>query len=356
MEDEDLIHRINDLEKRIGAIEENDKDYEDGSFISATLNIVNFKKLIETLFFNQPYFKPTNKLVDAIVLFIFLSLIFKWTDVLAISWNPATTTLVIIFLAICGEFAGANIPTLKKYVSRDESQKKLLNGISSMTDNEAIKEIRRRTLSSKCVNYFICSLAEADIYSTRFTYELFESQTLTNENLDRLFRYEIIINIHPDVVKRVLFLKSGDLKPWHIASVYDNFQNHKDVMKTLIATQPYSDFLLDKYPDNQELQNYYEKYQQNKEHLDRTLKTFTWDKISKVILFLAYTTFFAITAVWSVYIHTTQNTWPNLESFIAIIIVSGIAVALVVILPLKWIYKTRIRGYYYNRFLKNVMK
>ena len=209
MEDRTLIDKIIILENKIDNFEKKEKEHlEDNSIISLVLDVFNFKKFLKLIFKNQNIITITDKFIDSLLLFLFLLIIFYGTGTLVFEWSPTTYTLLAIFFIASLELIGANTSIFKRFFGRDEKTKYFLKNINCMSINQIRDGIKSQNFSSNCLDYFIKSLEDNNKYPPEVVYIVLDSQFLRKENLDLLFKPNILKNIHAQFIKKLLIKKN----------------------------------------------------------------------------------------------------------------------------------------------------
>jgi len=350
MEDDDLIYKFDNLETRIHHLEENgNTNYDENSVVAVFLDLFNFKKFLEIVFYSQKKCNITQYFIHLVILFLFLFFIFWQNGILRFDRSSGTITLVIIFIAGVIEFLGANTSIFKKFLStKDDKTKLFIDKLPSMNLYEIEQSIKNKNFSPICMNYFIKMLEEKGRYPSQVIYLIIDSQRLTTVNLDLLFSKKIITNLHAYVVIRVLYKSQNYLKAQHIENIHESFKSNEDVLKVLFATQKYSDSLLEIHPDNMKLKEYYNKFQLEKTYLDWKLKLFPASHVvgSGVIIFISIYLFFA--ALWYIVMsHYQLNT-----DIIPLVIITLIFLLFSTFVSFMNYFFKRYRQHYINQIIK----
>ena len=360
MEDKSASSKINILESKItildnkiGILEKNE-EIENNSIISLFLDIFNFKRFIELIFRNQNVITTTNKFIDSVLLLLFLLVVFYGTGSLKFEWSSITYTLLAIFIIVILELIGANTAFFKRFFKGNEKTKHFLKNVNSMSINEVKDDIKLQNFSAECVNYFIRSLEDKNKYPPNVVDVILDSEFLRKENLDLLFKRNILKNIHPQLINKILIQKQNSLTEENIIDIYSTFNdNDVSVIKMLFATQSHSDCLSKLNSNDTELNNYFIKYQLNREHFDWILKIIPISKlesIRKKILILLYLIFLIVIVVD----YGSTLTIPiQFEDFVAIFIAPFMLIAFInlIIAPIF----TKIYDYYCNHFINSVV-
>ena len=343
------------FEERITDIEQKSND-QDNSIISFVLDILNVKRLLELIFYNQKRIKITNNFINLTLLTLFLVIVFWKTGTISFERSPTTEALFLICIVGLIELVGANTSIFKAAFSRDAKTRIFLEKVHSMSSNEIKEAIKYQFFSVRCMDYFIKSLENKDKYSPEVVDLIIGGQVLRTQNLDLLFGKNVIVNLHADLIIGVLFEKRDSLKTQNIQNIYESCKDNRKIIKILIATQKYSDSLLKQYPKNTELFDFYEKYQNEKTHLDWILKIVPISHIKKIhrtLIFVTFTVPIVLYAVVGPINYEHSGVSIQINDIFAILVVSFIFVAMlnsIFILPfLNWTDDK-----YYNRYIGNV--
>lgn len=346
----ELFSKFADLEERIFSLEEkNDRDFDENSVIALFLDVFNFKKFLEIIFYNQKRIRFTQNSIHIILLFLFLLFIFWQNEILQFSRSPATITLGIIFFAGIFEILGANTSLFKRFFVKNTKTKLFFEKLPSMSAHEIKTFIKNQTFSTDCINYFIRNLENKDKYSPAIVYQIISTQVIRTENLDLLFSSSIIKNLHPDLIIRVLYKCENFLKYQHIETIYENFKHRDDVIKVLFATQKYSECLLDLKPTSSEVKEYYNKFQIETKHVKGVLKIYPINNIPLFITFM----YISISSIITIII--AQN---DLNAFIdspQILVASfflGLVITVYVLIPLVRYLNKQYRQYYIKSIIQ----
>lgn len=352
----DLTLRINNLEKKIKDLEDKENDsFDNNSFITLFLDMFNFKRFLEIILRSQKRYTITDPQIYLILLFSFLCFIFWQTGILNPGKSSTMTILGLIFVGIIFEFLGANTSIFKSIFVRDTRTKSFLEKIPLMSTKEIKNLINNQNFSTRCMDYFIKSLENKDKYSPDLVYLIIDSQVLRSQNLDLLFSKNIVKNLREDIIMRVLFLKRDSLKIQQIQNIYEICKNNTKLIKILIATQKYSDSLLSVYANNNDLFDYYEKYQIKKINMDWKLKLIPinhFRKLYGILLLLGIiSTIILIILIVQEYIKEGLPISSE-ESFVILIVPFLLLIILFnfIIKPFfLWSYEK-----YYNHYINNI--
>lgn len=258
--------------KTVESPEEGIKNPEGDSIVSLVLNNLNFKKLLELVFYKQSLFKVTQNFIDLLLLFILLTVIF-WVDgILKPEMNSAALTLVGIAALLIAELLNANFGFLKGLFANDVKTQNLLKQLPYMTHEEAKEAIRLTNFSPKYLDVFIDSLEKEEKYDPEIILAVIDSQPLRIANLEKLFTVNTIKRLDDGIILKLLFKYGNTLKKASIRNIYEACQDNDKIMKMLFATSQHGDFLLKEHPDDQKLKEHYETYRVKKKHMDIILQ------------------------------------------------------------------------------------
>ncbi|MPM45044.1 hypothetical protein SDC9_91729 [bioreactor metagenome] len=267
---------------------------DENSIVAFFLDTFNLKKFLETIINSQSYFKITHNFINIILLMLFLAFIFWQVNLLKFEKNSATITLMILGFCAIFELLGANTSIFKGFLDSDIKTKKFIEGIPFLSSYKIEKEVKRQNFSQYCLEYFIEKLKDVNAYSQNTVYIVLDSQYLGKRNLDALFSAEIINNISRKIILKILFRYRNNLTQENMENIYNAYSYDDDIVKMLIATQEYSDFLKKSYPEDLRLPEYYKKYQTGKKYLDWRLKLLPINKLpyikklSKLVVLLIF--------------------------------------------------------------------
>jgi hypothetical protein len=261
---------------------------DENSLVAFFLDTFNFKRFLETIANSQTRFKITHNFINIILLLFFLTFVFWQANVLR--FDKISTTLTLVILGICAflEFLGANTSIFRGFFDSDLKNKKFIDNLSVLSSYEIEKEVGYKKFSSSCLDYFIKGLIDINKYPQNVIYIILDSQYLTKQNIDLFLSPEIIKNIRPKLIIRFLWMTENRLTQRNILNIYENFSDNRDVVKILIATQEYSDYLIKSHPNDGELSEYFQRYQKEKIHLDWLLKAIPVDILSQIRSFLLF--------------------------------------------------------------------
>lgn len=326
---------------------------DENSIVAFFLDTFNFKKLLEKIVNSQSRFKITSNFISLILMFFFLTFIFWQDDVLTLEKKSTTTTLMILIISAFLEFLGANTSVFKTFFDSEVKTKSFIDRLPFLSYREVKQEIRNQTFSPSCFNYFIEGLKDVNKYPQSVVYIVLDSQTLWKENLDLLFSPEIIKNISTKLIFRVLFGNRDSLTQDNMVNIYSSYSDNQDVIKMLIATQEYSNFLIKLYPEDSKLSEYYKKYQKEKKHLDWILKIIPINRLFKIEKFLVTIFLFSLWVLFGIEVGIPKSLQKeNLLSILFITLVMTSIFCKFVLFPID----TAIYNYYYKHMLSNVSK
>ena len=341
-----------DLPKEHTESQKNDNDNNsENSVISMVLDIFNFKKCIKLICVNQKYFKITDNFINLILLETFLVGIFVQTNTLKFEWDSVTQALSLILFVSIIELAGAN--EMFAFLDNDTSCRKFIKELSSMPHQKIKLRSYRIDFSEKCLNDFICSVVCHEKCDLDTVYNVIDSQFLRRSNLDSLFDPKTLNSLHPNIIIRVLFKYQDSLTKTNMLNIYNKYKDSKIkeneiIFKVLFATQRYSDVLIQEYPNDKILSDYYTIFQNQKPLYLRP--------ISILVSPLKY----ARKANWFLVILIVIKYWNDLKTLdvLGLIIVIGFLWMIVDIISTEMIlpFVLRISKWYYRYLVHRVYK
>lgn len=300
-------------------------------------------------------FEVTSQFLDALILFSFLSLVFLDAGILKAEYSFYMVALVVIGISAVIELIYVNtslFSSLKKKIGRDANTKRFLQKVEGLSPKEAKEEMKNLYFSSKCMNYFLHDLKER---STKYPPYIIESiitkQPLSKENFDLLFSSEILDKITQKTIIEVLIKYRDCLTSEHVINTYNEYHKNDTLIRILIATQSSSRILTDLYNNNQQLQEYYEKYQVSNSHLGRILKLINLEKFQHIQLISFWILFFLFLVMY------TGGQIVRIETItdiLALFTACGVLAILISHGLLGIIYKLT-RNYYYKHYIYNVL-
>lgn len=322
---------------------------DENSIVSFFLDTFNFKKFLETMANSQSYFKITHNFINIVLLMLFLAFIFWQVDVLKLEKNSATIALMVLGFCAIFEFLGANTSIFKGFLNSDRKTKRFINEIPFLSSYKIEQEVKRQNFSQYCLEYFIEKLKDVNSYSPNTVYVVLDSQFLGKKNLDSLFRVEIIKNLSRKLILKLLFLYRNNLTPENMENIYNAYSSDDDVVKMLITTQEYSDFLKKSHSEDSRLQEYYKRYQTEKKCLDWNLKLIPINKlhIIKEILNVVFIFIFLLFLKWPLSFAS-----KDIYLYLSVLILIFIYVSESIVKP---VYK-KINDYYFEHMLDNIIK
>lgn len=332
---------------------------DENSIVAYFLDTFNIKKLLETIAYNQRYIKVTQNFIHIILLLIFLIFIFWEADVLRLEKSSPTITIIILIFVAFFELLGANTSLFKNIFDNDLKTKKFIAKLPLLSNNEIREESQYQNFSPSNLDYFIERLRNVNEYSPEVVYIILDSQYLRKQNLDLLFSPEIIKNVSPKLILRILFKKRNNLTNENILNIYKNCLENQKIVKTLIATQEHSDFLIQLYPENSKLLEYYQKYQERKEHIDWMLRLIPIGKLNKISRDLALLVWFFLMGITTLGLTFELKTNTSKSSSFQDFVVTFFGTLIMVSFFYAFILKPlsiKVYNYYYKHILNNIVK
>lgn len=334
-----------------------DKDVNEYSFIVLFLDTFNLKKFIKK-FLVEPEpkrFTITEKLIDIILLIIFLAFIFWETGILTLDKTPTMITLGTLVIVALVEFIVANSNLLKGIFASDIKTKNFINRLPSLSLKEIKKEVRFQKFSPVSLNYFIEQLRDANKHSPKVTDIILNSQSLRKVNIDLLLDPGIIKNIDQNIIIKILCEYENNLTEENIKNIYNSYSYNTDITKTLFATQEKSHFLVSSHPNDHDLNEYYEMYQNKKVHLDRSLNLINIDKLDNLPMnsFLYLFLFFGVFGI--LYETYVVNRMLSLDALITIFLMAAFLAFMIAQIAIVYL-KEEISSYYYTHLLEKIKK
>ncbi len=327
------------------------------SLISKICDQFNLKESLIKLSKKTPW-NITNEFLDALILFFFLFLVFRDAGILKFEFTLHIIALSVIGLSALIELFVINTHLLKKYFGKDANTKRILKGIDKLSPREIKKEIKSLTFSSKCINFFLELLKkEPSKYPPYILEEIIDTQRLRNENFNLLFDPIILENTQPKIIIRVLAKYRDCLSQNNILNLYSVYKENENILKVMIATQSNSYFLIEKFPEDESLFKLYNKYQENKEHLDLTLKIVPISKFRPVLdglLTISFLIFLVIFLLDS----PINSSASGLEIIMVFIGVSTGSLMLATLISYVFVgfFFRKIIDYYYSHLVSNILK
>jgi len=240
----------------------------------------------------------SSRFFDALILLIFLLLVFWETRILTPEISSATVILTVIALAALTEFLGANTTVFKKFISKDEKSKIFLQNISFMTHKEMIRFLNFNIFSPKCINFLLVKVKnDTNQIPPGIVEYILTTQDLTKGNLDLLFSRDVMENLRESIIVRVLYKKQNALTQQNIVNVYECFKGNNKVIQMLVATQYDIQGLLGNYKDDVKLADYFDSFQVRQKHLDFWLRycpVSDWLMIRGIIFVVSLPCFIAL--------------------------------------------------------------
>ena len=242
------------------------------SVISLFFDQINLKNSFKKIISKTPI-KITDQSIDSFILMCFLAYVFYNAGVLSFELSPSTWPLIIIAVVMSIELIAINTTILKRFLVEDMRTKAFIDKIPYMDIREVKDENKYRNFSSKCMDYFLRLIEkDEDKFPPYFIVLVLKTQQLRPKNLDLLFGTDIIKNIRPDMIIKILYNYRDYLSKGNILNIYEEYGNNDDVIKVLFATQTNSYYLVQNLSGKSKLAEYYKKYQINHQHIDWLLK------------------------------------------------------------------------------------
>lgn len=322
------------------------------SLIAKFLDQFKIKSSLIKIFNQKTSIKITNELMDAIILFSFLGFIFYQSGILKFEFSSQVVVLGIIGISASLEFIATNTPFFKRYLGRDIKTKVFLEKVPSMTKAAIKDEIDLQNFSSKCMNFFLESIGrDGNKYSPYFIELVISTQVLRKENLDIFFSTQVLKNILPNIIIKVLVENRDSLSIENVQNVYNLDNKDEKIIKILIATQSISYYLIKKNPTDNQLPYFYTKYQLNKEHLDWKLNIIPLSKFRAILKYSLVVLFILIYSYYITQGYVKVDDFKTIfVGFVASTFVSG------GITGFFGYFIKKLRNYYYNHLIKNIIK
>jgi hypothetical protein len=298
--------------------------------------------------------KVTNQLNDAIVLFIFLVILYYESNLLKLDLSLASITLYVLIIFIIIEFIGANNPYFKRLFFSEEKAEHFINNLKSYRTTEVDKDLSLLTFSPKTINSLL-TIIETDKNKIHpyIVDDILRYNTLSTENLDRIFSFEILrSNLRRELIIDLLMKYKNQLSQKNIENIYTFFKEDENLVKILIATQIDSQSLFGIESDNSKLKEYFDKYQINEKNkteisilIARTKTDEIFYRIASLILLWPVIWFSIVYCMFSLQIVTAVNLSAVLilSFFISGIIASGLVRHLVFRVIAYWIENAKVK-------------
>ncbi|MFA5331067.1 MAG: hypothetical protein WC342_01700 [Methanoregula sp.] len=212
--------------------------------------------------------KVTNQLNDAIVLLIFLLILFYSSNILRLDLSLASVTLYVLAIFIIIEFIGANSPSFKRFFFSEAKAEYFLKTLVSSKSKEIDKNISLLTFSPKNINTFIHLIqTEKNSIHPYIIDDILKFNDLSLENLDKIFTSEFIKSyLRRELIIDLLIKYNNQLSPKNIDAIYSVFKDDDQLIKILIATQLDSQYLIREKNIASKIQSLYDKYQTNEKN------------------------------------------------------------------------------------------
>jgi hypothetical protein len=310
---------------------------------------------------NQTSFTFTEWFFDSVILFLLFLVLFYFENLLIWGINSATLILIIIALFAIIEFIGANVTIFRRMFSSDEQTNKVLNNIGTIPSPKLEQRINELRFSPRCINKVLEMISDNPDKIPPYLFEqIITNQSITQENLNKLFTTKILLNIREEVIFNLFFRKRDKLTKQNIKTVIDNFSQNDRILKMLAATQKDSVELMINHPKKSEFNQLFNKYHIREEHIDIFMKinpVFLMKKYGKfaslAIGFILTITFFYF--LFSPEMQTyASSTYTSLQYFFVALFgpwfLIGLFQAFISMPLLNRLWKN-----YYERFKNNVL-
>jgi len=231
-----------------------------------------FKKIID-----KTSWKATDQLNDAIVLFIFLFVLFYGSQQIKPEFSLAVVTLIILLIFIIVEFVGANSPYFSRLFFSEEKAEYFIRNLESYKTPEVERNLSLLTFSPKNINSLLSVIqSNKNKVHPYVTDRILLYNPLSSENLDRVFNIDLLrSNLRRDLIIDLLMKYENRLSPENIENIFVVFENDEQLIKTLIATQIDSETLLATHPNCPILEESFKKYHKNAETKSKIFKLIT---------------------------------------------------------------------------------
>lgn len=326
---------------------------ESDSLISKILDQFYLKDTIIKISYRTP-FEVTSEFINIVTLFIFLLTVYYNSGILEL--KPSLHMIVLGILGFSGfiELIYVNTSLLKKYFGQNANVQRFLNNMHTYTKKQTKDKLNDLYFSSECINYFINSMAnEKNVYQPYVIESVILKQHFSKENLDLLFKPDILKYVLPDVIIKFLPKYKNCLTYKHLSVAYNQFKDDDSVIKILFATQSNSLFLLKDNPDDERLSLYHEKYQVNKENMDMRLKIIPLNKFYATLKWL-----FVLFTISSFFIYIYgEAIAKSIEPIdLVVIIMSSLFVGALLSYGFVGSILRKINKYYHNHYIKKVLE
>lgn len=240
------------------------EDDEPNSIIKTVLDQFAITTAIKKIF-DKTSLKATKYFNDAIILLIFLLIIFIQSDALKLDFSLPIITITILTILIILEFVGANTSIFKRFFFSEEKSQYFIDNIGSYRTSEIERRLQILTFSPNNINSVLLIIKENKNQIHPFIVEyILRHNTLSTKNLDLLFSPEIIKqNLNKGLIIDLLIKYNDKLSIENIENIYTIFRDDDVVIKSLFATQRDSYSLLDIFPENNLLKELCDKCQRN---------------------------------------------------------------------------------------------
>jgi len=209
--------------------------------------------------------KVTDQLIDAIIIFVFLTILFYESHVLQIEVSVATVTLGFIFVFILIEFVAANFPTISRHFVSEEKAEYFIKNLGSYDWPKIERTLELLTFSPKNINsLFTYFQTQKDNTHFYIIDDILLWNPLSNENLDRFFSSDILsLNPRRELLIDLFLKYRNKLSTKNIENIYNAYQDDEQLIKVLVATQIDSQSLSKKFL---KINEYYTKFHQNEKN------------------------------------------------------------------------------------------
>jgi hypothetical protein len=252
------------------------------------------KKIID-----KTSWKATDQLNDAIVLFIFLIILFYESQLLRWDLSVASITLYVLVFFIIVEFVGANSPYFKRFFFSEERVEHFIKNLASYKTTDVDKNLSLLTFSPKNINSLLTIIrTDKNKIHPYIIDDILRYTTLSTENLDLIFNFDILeLNLRKELVIDLLIKYKNQLSPQNIQNIYTIYKDDEKMIKILIATQIDSQSLLSINSDNPKLKEFFDKYQMDEKKKSKNSKLIARTKIDIISCRIA-----SLLILWLVFI------------------------------------------------------
>lgn len=289
------------------------------------------KKIID-----KTSWKATDQLNDAVVLFIFLVVLFYESQLLKPELSLAVVTLIILLFFIVVEFVGTNIPYFSRLFFSEEKAEHFITNLESYKMPVVERNISLLTFSPKNINSLLSIIqTNKNKIHPYIVDQILQYNALSTENLDRVFSIEILkSNLRRDLIIDLLMKYKNQLSTENIENVFTVFMDDEQLIRILIATQIDSESLISIHPTNQQHIEYFDKYQKNNENKTKISTLIKRTRLNivffRIIAFFFFLPFFWISILFCLSYFNMVNSLNIGSTMLVSLFISGFLVSYVI--------------------------